>query len=169
MTNAILIRYDVVLETVEPLRVASIHGVVPSVEEVGDTFDRLFGILEEYVKRNGYRTGPPMAIFHDSGSGSRMLDMHVELAIPLEGDVPASEPSREQVRVYELPRVEAMAHVVYKGPYEEIKNAYEALFAWAREHEYKVAGPSREIYLSCGEGDSRNYLTEVQFPVVKEE
>jgi effector-binding domain-containing protein len=156
--------YDVTLKTIEPIRVAAIHGVVPSVEQLGDTFDRLFGILEEYVGPNGGPVGPPMALYHDAGTGPRMLDMHVELAIPFNGAAVESE----QVRVYELPRVEQMACAVHKGMFEEIGRAYDAVTAWVAEHGYRLARPMRDVYLSCGEGDSPDYITEVQFPVARE-
>jgi effector-binding domain-containing protein len=155
--------YEVTLKTVEPVRVAAIHGVVPSVEQFGDTFDRLFGILEEYIGPNGGAAGPPMAIYHDAGTGPRMLDMHVELAIPFNGGAVESE----QVRVYELPRVEEMACAIHRGRFEMIDNAYGAVMAWVEEHGYRLAGPMRDVYISCGEGDSPDYVTEVQFPVAK--
>jgi effector-binding domain-containing protein len=155
--------YEVTLKTIEPIHVASIQGMVPEVRQIADTFDRLFGILEGYVERCGGGAGPPMAIYHDAGTGPRMLDMRVELAIPFNGVAAAGE----QVRVYNLPRVVVAACVIHVGPFETIGNAYEALYTWTREHGYTVAGPSREVYLNCGTGDSSTYTTEVQFPVTK--
>ena len=162
MNTSTAAAYEVTLKAVVPIRAAAIHGVVPSVEQLGDTFDRLFGILEEYVGPNGGAAGPPMAIYHDAGTGPRMLDMHVELAIPFNG--PATDSG--EVRVYELPRVEA-ACAVHKGRFEEIDRAYNAVTAWIEEHGYRLAGPMRDVYISCGEGDSPDYVTEVQFPVAK--
>jgi effector-binding domain-containing protein len=152
------------VKRVGPIPVASVYGVVPSVVEFGDTFDRLFSILEEYVARNGRAIGPHMAIYHDACSGPRMLDMHVELAIPFEG----AAATDEQVQVYDLPAVEEVACVIHEGPFEEIGHAYDALAGWIRQNGYRLVGPRRELYISCGEGDSSRYITEVQFPVAKE-
>jgi effector-binding domain-containing protein len=155
--------YDVVLKGVEPIRVASIRGVVPSVDMMGEMFNTLFSILEDYAQANGGVTGSPMAIYHDSGSGPKMLNMRVELAIP----VGESAEGKGQVRVYEVPGVEEMACVIHEGPFETISNAYAALDAWMRENGYKVAGQSREIYLRSGEEESLHYTTEVQVPAIK--
>ena len=153
--------HDVVFKAVEPVQVAAVRGLVPNVMQVGDTFDRLFGLLEEYVQRHGAAAGPPMAIYHDPGTGPQMVDMHVELAVPFEG----ASVKDEQVHVYDLPGVQRMACLVYRGPFEEISGAYNALKSWIEKNGYRVTGPSREIYLSCGSGDSSGYVTEVQFPV----
>lgn len=163
MNTATVTGYDVALKTVEPIHVAGIHGLVPNVEQLGDTFDRLFGFLEEYVERNGKAAGPHMAIYHDAGTGPIMLDMHVELVIPFDG---SSVPD-EHVRVYDLPGVEEMACTVHRGLFEEIDRAYKALASWALDNGYEQAGPLRDVYLNCGQGDSADYVTEVQMPVTK--
>ena len=163
MNASAAVAYDVALRAVEPIRVAAIRGVVPDMEQTGDTFDRLFGILEECVERNGGAAGPHMAIYHDAGTGPWKLDMRIELAVPFEG----AGFSAEHVYVHELPSVGQMACVVHNGPFEEIGNAYNAVMEWARERGYHVAGPSREIYLSCGDGDSAKYVTEVQIPMAR--
>jgi effector-binding domain-containing protein len=163
MSTAAATRYNVTLRSIEPVRVAAIHGLVPGIEKLGDTFDRLFEALEGYVGRHGRAAGPHIAIYHDSGTGPRMVDMSVELAIPFEG----SAVSDGEVRVYHLPRVDEMVCVVHRGPFERIGHAYDALLDWVEQNGYRLAGPSREVYLDCGEGDSSRYTTEVQFPVAR--
>jgi effector-binding domain-containing protein len=156
--------YEAAVKTVEPVTVVSVNGVVPNIAQMGDTFDRLFGVLEEYIALNGRRVGPPMAIYHDSGTGPSMFNMRVELAIPFEGSAPRIEGG--QVRVYEMPRIGQVAYVLHRGTFETIGRAYDALIEWIRDNGYVVIGPDREIYLSCG--DSReSCLTEVQLAVVR--
>lgn len=161
MNTSTATTYDVVLKRIEPIHVAAIRAVVPRVEDFGDTFDRLFGTLADYVERNGKTTGPYMAIYHDPGTGPSTLGMHVELAIPFDGNPSADD----QVRVYDLPPVEMSACAIHKGLFEEIDKAYNAVLAWVQANGYRVVGPMRDVYLSCGEGDSPDYITEVQFPV----
>ena len=162
--------YDVALKTIEPIRVAAVHGVVLDVMHIGDSFDSLFGILEGQVQRNGGRAGPSMAIYGGAGSSFmaeplQRVGMDVELAIPFRGTAAPNE----RVRVYELPRVEEAAYVVHEGPYEAIGSAYHALLTWMREQGYSVAGPIRELFLNRGMGGGPGYVTEVQVPVAKHE
>jgi effector-binding domain-containing protein len=163
MNTSAAVRYDVKIKSIGPMRVASIHGLVSDIEHISDEFDNLYLILEEYVESNGKAAGPHMATYHDAGTGPRMLNMHVELAIPYDGPIIGDE----QVRVYEMPGVDAMASVIHKGRFEEIHHAYSALFTWVQDNGYRPAGPMRDVYLNCGEGDSPDYITEVQVPVAR--
>lgn len=155
--------YDVVIKPVGVIRVASIRSTVPDIDQIGDTFDRLFGTLENYILHNGRATGPHMAIYHDTGTGPDMLNMSVELALPFEG----AAVDDDQVRIHNLSPVENMACTIHRGLFEEIGRAYEALFTWVRDNGYTVAGPTREIYMNCGKGDGPDYVTELQVPVTK--
>jgi effector-binding domain-containing protein len=39
-----------------------------------------------------------------------------------------------------------VATMVYFGPYDRMKPAHEAIHRWARENDYRLAGPSWEVY-----------------------
>jgi effector-binding domain-containing protein len=155
--------YEIVLKPVDLVRVASVRGVVPSMEHIDETLAQLSGTLEAYVARNGGAAGPRMAIYHDAGTGTHMRNTSVELLIPFEGDAWQDE----QVTVYVLPRVPEMACTTHRGPYKDVGYAYKALFNWAHDHGYGVAGPTRDVFLTDDEGDGTTQVTEVQLPVAK--
>lgn len=53
-----------------------------------------------------------------------------------------------------------------KGPYEKIGAAYDALWAYASEHDLPVNGDPIEVYIeSYGSGDEQGFITEVLLPV----
>lgn len=74
----------------------------------------------------------------------------------------------EQVKVIELPAVEAMASVVHHGSFSMMKEAYSAVFKWIEANGYAVSGPNRELNLEYEPGgDESKFVTEIQFPVEK--
>lgn len=163
MNTVAMNKYTVELKKVAPIHVASIQGVVPSITHLPETFGHLYEIVESYIKLNGRAVGPPVAIYHDLGHGPLMVDMQIELAIPFEG-VSIKD---EQVRVYDLPGIENAACTIHTGIYEEMRGAYDAIMNWMQINEFHFAGPSREVYLSPKDGNSANYVTEVEIPVAR--
>lgn len=126
------------------------------------------GLSLEEVKKLGQLMGrvrflgPPMGIYHDPEF--REQDVNVEVAIPIEGDVPGGGPVKARV----LEAADA-ACLVHKGSYETIGEAYNAAMAWLEPNGYRIAGPVREVYLN-GPGDTQDpaqYVTEIQAPVEK--
>jgi DNA-binding transcriptional MerR regulator len=154
--------YDVVLKKVDAQRVAAAHGIVPNMDVIGPTFDRLFDNAIEHVTRhNGGITGPPVAIYYEVDE--QMQDMKVAAAVPTNGDLP----DNGNVLMETLPAAE-MASAVHRGPFANLNQAYGALFNWIESNGYRIDGPSREVYLQYERGgDQSQYVTEVQFPVAK--
>jgi effector-binding domain-containing protein len=151
---------EATIRRVEPIKVASVRGVLPKYSDVSRLYGELFGYLG---RKRVQPAGPSMAIYHDEEY--KETDADVEAAVPIKGD-PASS---DRVKVHDLPAVEKMAVIVHKGPYEQISQSYGTLMSWMEAHGYKPAGPSREVYLKGPgmilKGDPRNYVTEIQFPV----
>ena len=59
-----------------------------------------------------------------------------------------------------------MARIVHKGPYEECGPTYEKLFAWIKENNKKIVGPTREVYLNDPKDVSpEEILTEILAPI----
>lgn len=152
--------YEVIIKKIEPQLVAAIRRVIPTYGQVGQLFGELFAHLGQ---RGGRPAGPPFAIYHDPEFRER--DADVEVAAPLATPLPGSE----HVSVRELPGIEQMACAVYKGAYENIGEAYNALLSWIGSNGYRMAGPCREVYLRGPESgpDSSSYVTEIQVPVEK--
>ena len=155
-------KYDVVIKKIEPLKIASVRGVVPTPPDQRSLWDELIGYLE---KNNARMMGPPMAIYHDPEFKER--DWDIEVVMPLSEEIP----SGERVQVYELPGTEKMACVVHTGPFATIGEAYDALAKWVDQNGYQIIGPGRELNLrlpdKLGDQNDPNTVNELQFPVEK--
>jgi DNA-binding transcriptional MerR regulator len=160
--------YEVVLRSVQPMRVASAYAVVSDDKEIA----QLLHEVETYVAGHKARAaGPPLVVYHECED----LEQEVEVAVPVQGAVPDDE----QVAMNELPAVTTMACVVHTGNYDAICQAGEALCRWAQAQGYDLIGPSREVYLRFSAPKSMalpaeflarrpgESVTELQFPVAK--
>jgi len=153
--------YQVTVKKVEPMLVASIREVLPHYGDVG----RLYGEIFKYLGRKWVfkPAGPPMLIIHDGEYKESEVD--VEAAVPIDKKISGSD----RVKVYELAGVEEAASVVYKGAYDRISEAYNALMKWIETSGYQIAGPNREIYFTdpVKTKNPADNFTEIQFPVNK--
>jgi DNA-binding transcriptional MerR regulator len=154
--------YDVSIKRVEPQRVAIVRDIIPNQEVIGPTFDRLFDEVIAYVENNktGF-TGPGIALWYEMSEA--MENMKVGAAMPTNAPLKQGE----RISVEDLPGIEA-ASVVHHGPFATLTQAYEAAFNWIAANGYRIAGPSREVYIQYERGgDQSKYVTELQFPVEK--
>ncbi len=152
--------YQVVIKKVAPQLIASIREVLPTYGDLG----RLYEALIPYIfSQGGKPAGPTLFMSHDGEYKEK--DVDVEAGMPIAAAIPASE----RVKVYELPGLEQAASTVYKGSYEGITEAYQAIMAWVESNGYRVTGPDREWYLvsPADTQDPAEYVTEIQFPVEK--
>ncbi len=155
-------KYDVVIKKVEPIKVASVRGVIPRPDEQGPLWSELWAYLGP---KRVQPSGPCFSLYHDDEHKDRDWDIEVceqigtELA-PAKG-----------VKVYSLPAVETMACVIHAGPFVTIGEAYDAIAKWIDQNGYQIVGPAREIYLrpSQPEGNQNDpgTVSEIQFPVEK--
>ena len=155
-------KYDIVIKKLEPIKVASVRGVVPTPSDQGS----LWGELMDYFNQQKTRMmGPPMAIYHDPEARER--DWDIEVCIPIADEMTPDE----RLNVYSLQAVEAMACVVHTGPFATLPQAYDALAKWIDENGYQITGPARELNLRLpdrpGDQNDPNTVNEVQFPVEK--
>lgn len=109
----------------------------------GKTLGRMFEIdfvrLFSYARRHDLVGGRPMA-FYISRQHPVILEVTIEI-----NRMPDSLPGNIQYRVVEGGEA-IVAH--YKGPYEEIEMAYNALSAWLKTNNRKPKGRPFEIYLN---------------------
>jgi effector-binding domain-containing protein len=155
-------KYDVVIKKIEPVRVASVRGVVPTPPDQRSLWDELMN----YLNQKGARMiGPPMAIYHDKEFKER--DWDIEVVMPIVDDLV----SENSVKVYDLPASEKTACVVHTGPFATLGEAYDALAKWIDENGYHIVGPGRELNLKLpeklGDQNDPNTINEIQFPVEK--
>lgn len=153
--------YDVVIKSMEPVRVASIRAVVPTPPNQG----QLWVELGQYLGRNrAHLTGLCFSLYHDEEHKEDNWD--IEVCEAISGEL---EPSG-RVQVKTLPASEKAACTVHKGPFTTISQAYDAILKWIDDNGYHITGPCREVYLTpCRDGSQTdpNTVTEIQFPVAK--
>ncbi len=154
--------YDVVIKSVEPIRVASARAVVPTPPDQDVLWRELGGYLDaQKVKPSG----SCFSIYYDDEHLENNWD--IEVCEPINDELNATD----RINVYTLPAVKKMACTVHKGPFTTISGAYDAMLKWINDNGYHICGPCREMYLvpASGEGsqDDPNTVTEIQFPVKK--
>jgi len=151
--------YEVIKKKVKSQKVLSIRRILPNYGHLSVLFSTIgpyLGQIHAPVK------GPPFAILHDKEF--KETDVDVEVAFPLWREVKATG----EFNSYELEGYE-MATLVYKGPYEGIGPAYNALVRWIDTNNYHLAGPNREIYMTePGKVPPEEYITEIQIPIEKD-
>ena len=159
MQEDVMPKYDVLLKTLEPQLVASIRERMHESARQGE----LFSLVAKYMESQGARgTGPGMTLFHASESTEEGFD--AECAFPISSPIRETE----QVKVYELPRVESAACLVYKGTDEGMGDVSRVIATWIEENGYRICGPNRLVFLDCGGDDgSGDWVLETQFPVEK--
>jgi effector-binding domain-containing protein len=153
--------YQITIKKVEPQLIASIRDILPTYSDIG----RLYGEIFKYLGKKMIfePAGPVMLICHDGEY--KESDVDVEASVPISKNIPSSD----KVKVYELPGLEQAACTVYKGSYEGISEAYNALMAWIESNGYQITGPDRELYFTDPNKvkDLAENVTEIQFPVKK--
>ena len=153
--------YQITIKKVEPQLIASIRDVLSTYGDIGQLYGEIFKYLgKKWVFKPA---GPVMLICHDGEY--KESDVDVEAVVPIGKKISGSD----RVKVYELPGLEQAACTVYKGAYEGINEAYNALMAWIESNGYQITGPDRELYFTDPRKvkDPSENVTEIQFPVKK--
>ncbi len=116
------------------------------------------------MKQNQVKAvGPCFTIDHETEL--KESDIELEVCESIDIDL---EPN-ERVSVRELPGGQ-MASMMHVGPYETLSEAYPVLIAWIQQNGYRIIDSGREIYVrnAADHGiEPADYVTELQFPVVK--
>ena len=153
-------KYDVVINNVEAVKIASVRDVVPTPPEQSG----LWGELEGYLAMHRVRpNGACFTLYHDEDYKER--DWDLEVCEPITDELTESR----RVKVRSLP-ASTMACAVHNGPFVTISEAYAAIGKWIESNGYRIVGPCREVYLEPAKNGSQtdpNTVTEIQFPVEK--
>jgi AraC family transcriptional regulator len=130
--------------------------------------DSAFGRLFSFVAESGFLpAGPPSGVYFNAPGEVPEQEMKWELCVPIAGICNPSGPDKNGLGFRNLEET-TVASAVHKGPFSNIGNTYEKLASWIAESEYKIAGPSEEVYLTePGNTPPAEILTEIRFPVEK--
>lgn len=158
----VLPKFQVSLKKVEPILIASLREIIP--EYSGGDIARMFQELIGFVMNSEAKpAGPTMMIYRDEDYKEQ--DADVEVAFQVDKIIKTDG----RIKIYELPRIEQAATLIYKGSYEEMGEAYNAVMSWVVNNDYRIDGFCRELYL-VSPGDTKDpaeYISEIQIPVRK--
>ena len=151
---------EVVTETViAPLLVAGLRWT-GSYSDTGAALGKLSRRLGRHA------TAPPLNLYYDLEHKDG--DADIETCVPLR--VNRTIEGGDGVLVRTLPE-RRVARLIHRGAYSELGRSYLALWAHLEANGYDAALPIREIYVKGPgvllRGNPRNYLTELQVPIVQ--
>ena len=124
-----------------------------------ETIDRCLAELEgELAAAGAHALGRELVLYHNALQWYQGLDM--EVCLRVEAAVAEAHGGRR------LPAGAAM-HTVYRGPWDDIWQAYAAMLAQIARRGYEVCGPVCEFYLvdERDTADPQRYVTEITWPV----
>jgi DNA-binding transcriptional MerR regulator len=150
---------EVVLKTVNPIRVAQLSARAASYEgeDIGPVIKPLFGEICRRVEAASVRiTGPGMAYYLEEDDGSVM----VHACVPV--GVAAGDPY--DFPVVDLPGIRTAATVIHHGAMEDVGLTFQALAHWIEENGYRSLDLAREVSLHCPE-NLAEWVTELQIEV----
>ena len=145
--------YEIKIKNIEPLLAATLRfNGKPG--EAGRHFPDIYKALK------GQSSGPPFFCYHNK-KFDEIAD--IELCVPI-----SEKKELRGIMIKEFPRIDAVC-TVHTGSYETIGKAYEALFEYIAEKQFKTFLPVREIYIKGPgmffKGNPDKYITEIIIPV----
>ncbi|MFL5626377.1 MAG: MerR family transcriptional regulator [Ktedonobacteraceae bacterium] len=155
--------YEVLLKQVDSLLVASKRDRIPIISERGHLYER----ISAYLDQQGVQSSQPdLLLLHSRHElHDEDISIDVEVAMP----VPTALSGNEQIRIRRLPGG-LMACAVHPGDDLSLGRAYVALYRWMTDNGYRLNSSPRQVHLQRTEDmDPSYYVTEVQFPVEKQE
>jgi DNA-binding transcriptional MerR regulator len=160
--EGIMSNLDVSIKRIEALRVLSVRRTAPTVNDVGQFMEEVFGTA---VGCGVQIIAPPVVLYHDKEFTGENIDIEITAPVGPDYDESVPLPGGDTMEVKTLPELPQAASVIHRGEYDQFEQTYAALGQWVAENGYQIAGPSREIYLTPGSGPDA--ITEIQWPVEK--
>lgn len=149
--------YSVIEKEVGDMKVVSVREVLPGYFAVGTQMN----LFCQYFEKNKVQpAGAPFAIYHDLEYKESNVD--IECVFPIVGE--AKE--YDKFKVANL-KGGKFASTIHTGDFENISDAYKAVYGWVEVNGYKVTGPSREVYLETPKDGKGSFVTEIQVPIGK--
>jgi DNA-binding transcriptional MerR regulator len=159
--------YEIVIKSLEPLPVASLRHLSPTVQEVGYFCQTLYGRLYQRLAQLGIAWGEPeLTLYHNDEYAEHDIDM--EVAVPVAPEIVAASPREDYLHFRTIEGSELAAAVIYEGPFEGVVSPIQSLLRWVALHEHVPVGPLRELHLSGPAHDETapaNRIIEMQVPI----
>ena len=154
---------DIVIKQTQPIRVARASAGALSHADIGAAFDSLLPQVIAHLESAGVKPGILVGIYQDDGGtvAEGQVVLHAGFDI---GD--QSVPDGEMVRVVDLPVIEVAA-AVYRGGYDGIMAAWEALMRWIDDSGYHLVGDCRELYHEWDDDNPTRNVMELQQPIAR--
>jgi effector-binding domain-containing protein len=131
-------------------------------DQIPQAFSTLYGWLEEvgHAPR-----GMPVAVYLNDPAEVAPGDALWELWAPIEDGAAEYGPDDRGLAIRRIPAM-TIASTIHKGPYDQVRPAYQRLTSWMAEQGLHPCGPPMEAYLNDpGEAAPDEYLTEIMMPV----
>jgi effector-binding domain-containing protein len=156
---------DVLIRTEPARRIIAVRGTLGSFQEARQLLGELARCLPATLSRESL--GSVIGILHSTEFEPDAIDL--ELGFVLNGEAPPGLPSavgQRRLCVRELPPVTLMAACVRIGLPEHAHLITGKIGRYVENHGYRLAGPSREVFLRPPRLDRlEESVVEMQFPV----
>ena len=157
--------YDVVVKSVPRQAFLSIRETYSGMEDAVGMLREVCGTVTARVPRT---TRDALVVVAYSDFDEEELDLEIGFGLTRDFSKPVLLRERKRMVVTALPAVETMATLVRRGPNYESHLSFGALGVWMDANGYRIAGPSREVFLQEPfEKDGDETIVEIQFPVTK--
>jgi len=147
-------RFAVEEKTVEAVLIAGIR-MRGKYRDCGAGFSRLGKAVGRQI------CGKPFCLYYDGEY--REDDANFEPCVPIRKEVAV-----DGIAIRTLPGGRCLS-LVHRGPYDQLGRSYAKILEQADERKWKIALPTREIYVKgpglIFRGNPQNYLTEIQLPL----
>lgn len=152
--------YNVVLKELPERYVISVRDIIKNYSDEGLLWERMMPVMES---QNVEMANPcySIAVFHDKEYKENDVDVEIQMAVK------NNNYKDENSVVFKTVPSDKIASVTFKGSYEHISKANEALANWIVDNNYNFNGPMFNIYhvSPAMEKDPEKWITEVCLPI----
>ena len=155
--------YEVRIKSIPEMLVIVKDSSVGNIADCGPELGKLSDDIVAYCHANSIPLKPPAIALYYSFS-----ETLVEIGIAFE--VKEKVNTNGDIQCEGLPAVDEMAYGYHLGPLNDVYKSHQAIFRFMEENGYVADLPVRDVYLQYDPmGDPEEYLTEIQYPLRKQE
>lgn len=165
-TEGVLRNYDVVLKTIEPLRMLSVRQTFSEMNKARPIMIEMLEHLPAIVGKSQLQN--LLVIHHSVAYDPESLDLEIGFALRGSGKQKSVQlPSGLTLSARELQGEQQVATVARHGCATLGSGCYNALGQWMEGNGYSTAGAGRELFLKIEPNKDDEMITEIQLPVQK--